>query len=234
MEDSKGKAGVVALTKTELDAKRELARKHRALIQGLRWFLSQHKESIPGMTYLEDFVTRKEEEDLLKTIYEQAWDTSMSRRVQHYGYRYNYKGRGVRSADWLGELPGWADFIIKRGIQIGIFPHDPEFNQMIINEYLPGQGISPHIDQPRTFGRRIVSLSLGTMVPMEFTREEWNEEHTQWLRARSIVVLTKDSRYHWKHSIPARKTDKDKRNLMITYHRARRVSITFRKVVECS
>lgn len=234
MGDSKAETCVVALSEAELDAKRELAKQHRAVIQGLRWSLSQHKEPIPGMTYLEDFVTRKEEEDLLHKIYEQAWDTSMSRRVQHYGYRYDYRGRGVRRSDLLGDLPDWVEFIIKRGIQIGLFPHNPEFNQVIINEYQPGQGIGPHIDQPRTFGGTIVSLSLGSMVPMEFTSEPWNEKHTQWLKARSIVVLTRDSRYNWAHSIPARKTDKDKRNPMITHHRARRVSITFRKVVEFS
>lgn len=37
-----------------------------------------------------------------------------------------------------------------------------KFNQLIINEYNPGQGINPHIDNPILFSSPIVSLSLGS------------------------------------------------------------------------
>ena len=39
---------------------------------------------------------------------------------------------------------------------------------MIINEYEPGQGISPHIDHPALFDNIVVSLSLSSPVIMCF------------------------------------------------------------------
>lgn len=43
-------------------------------------------------------------------------------------------------------------------------------DQLIINEYLPGQGIAPHIDCVPCFTETIVSISLGDEYPMRFTR----------------------------------------------------------------
>jgi len=43
-------------------------------------------------------------------------------------------------------------------------------DQVIINEYQPGQGISPHIDCERCFGPRIFIISLGSQAVMEFTQ----------------------------------------------------------------
>jgi alkylated DNA repair protein alkB family protein 8 len=34
-------------------------------------------------------------------------------------------------------------------------------NQVTVNEYIPGQGISPHVDTHTPFGEFIFSLSLG-------------------------------------------------------------------------
>lgn len=47
-----------------------------------------------------------------------------------------------------------------------------EFNQLIINEYLPGQGINPHVDNPTLFSSPIVSVSLGSECVMEFDNEK--------------------------------------------------------------
>lgn len=44
------------------------------------------------------------------------------------------------------------------------------FDQLIINEYTPGQGINPHIDNPTLFSSPIVSLSLGSDCVMEFDK----------------------------------------------------------------
>lgn len=50
------------------------------------------------------------------------------------------------------------------------------FDQLIINEYQPGQGINPHIDNVKLFAEPIVSLSLGSECIMEFDREISNEK----------------------------------------------------------
>jgi len=101
---------------------------------------------------------------------------------------------------------------------------DYEPDQLIINEYTPGQGIAHHIDRISDFEDRICSLSLGSDVIMEFKKEGKKEEVV--LKEKSLVILTKDARFLWTHGIPGRKTDKINGNLK---ERKTRVSLTFRK-----
>ena len=102
-------------------------------------------------------------------------------------------------------------------------------DQVIVNEYEPGQGISSHIDCEPCFKDTIVSLSLGSGCVMNFTNK-FNRKHIIpiWLAPRSIVVLRDEARYEWLHGIAARKWDVWGNQ---RYERARRVSLTFRKVI---
>lgn len=43
-----------------------------------------------------------------------------------------------------------------------------KFDQLIVNEYEPGQGINPHIDNIKLFKSDIASLSLGSDCIMIF------------------------------------------------------------------
>ncbi|MEN9874244.1 MAG: hypothetical protein RL186_1141, partial [Pseudomonadota bacterium] len=62
----------------------------------------------------------------------------MKRRVQHYGWRYDYRAGRVNSNDYLGPLPSvFAELANKIGENLSA-PTD--FDQVIVNEYLPGQG----------------------------------------------------------------------------------------------
>ena len=45
-----------------------------------------------GATLVPDIVTEAEEERILLRISQAPWMTDLSRRVQHYGFRYNYRG----------------------------------------------------------------------------------------------------------------------------------------------
>ena len=100
-----------------------------------------------------------------------------------------------------------------------------EPSQAIINEYLPGQGISAHIDHPMLFHDPIVSLSLGSPCVMMFSKEDL--KIPVLLPQRSLVILSGDSRWKWKHCIPARKFDEFAGRKIV---RNRRVSVTFRSV----
>ncbi len=99
-------------------------------------------------------------------------------------------------------------------------------DQVIINEYLPGQGISPHIDCVPYFGDIICSLSLLSPCVMEFAQEE---KVLMLLEPRSLVILLDQARYHWKHGISARKVDIYDGNKIICQ---RRVSMTFRTIIK--
>lgn len=45
-------------------------------------------------------------------------------------------------------------------------------DQVIVNEYQPGQGIANHIDCISCFSGTVISLSLGSSCIMDFTRNE--------------------------------------------------------------
>lgn len=151
-------------------------------------------EEISGLTIMENFIRQAEERDLIEHIITSPWDTSLSRRTQHYGYRYDYTSKNPSSEkipipDWLGTLFERIDF-------------GP--NQCIVNEYQPGQGISAHIDN-RKFGPIVATLSLNAEYPMVFTRGSETIEVP--LPRRSLAILSGEARDEWKHSIPARKSD---------------------------
>ena len=50
---------------------------------------------IPGLTYIPDFITPNEEITMIASIDRQPWLNDLKRRVQHYGYKYDYKARTV-------------------------------------------------------------------------------------------------------------------------------------------
>lgn len=83
----------------------------------------------------------------------------MSRRVQHYGFRYNYRPRNVTSEDYLEPYPGWLQVLAERLAPRGSHPcFDRPPEQTIINEYTRYQGIGKHVDAP-IFGLTIATCS---------------------------------------------------------------------------
>lgn len=176
-----------------------------------------------GLKVLPNFISDDEERQLLLTIDAHEWDRSMKRRVQHYGWRYDYKARQVTSANFLGPLPRWAENLAERLLVSGIVPELPD--QVIVNDYDGKQGISKHIDCKDCFRGPIVTISLLETWDMIFTRKIAGEtaKFVQPLLRCSAVILDGDARSTWYHAIPARLREG-------RVMRGRRVSITFRKV----
>ncbi len=52
-----------------------------------------------------DFLTSAEENQLLAHIDGAEWLTDLSRRVLHFGYRYDYTSRNLDGAAHIGPLP---------------------------------------------------------------------------------------------------------------------------------
>jgi alkylated DNA repair dioxygenase AlkB len=178
---------------------------------------------IGGLGCLEGFVEKNEEAGLLERIDTEPWRTELRRRVQHYGYRYDYRARSALESDRIGPLPEWLDPVCRRLVEQGIFGRPPD--QAIVNEYLPGQGISAHIDCVPCFGDVVASLSLGSAVTMRLSHPKSGESRDIRLAPRSLLVLSGEARYEWRHGIPARKSDLWEGARI---QRGRRVSLTFR------
>jgi len=181
---------------------------------------------VGGLQYIPDFISQETHDQLLTEIDRQPWLTELRRRVQHYGFRYDYKSRSVNYSMRIGELPEWARAVGAALVEQRLFPAMPD--QVIVNEYQPGQGIKDHIDCEPCFTDTVASLSLGSRCIMVFTEKATKRVVPVLLEPRSLVVLTGPARYEWMHGIPPRKSDEVGRH---SIKRARRVSLTFRQVI---
>lgn len=199
------------------------------MLNVLRPSVFAEEASISGLTRVDDWIGRAEENQLLGLVDAGDWRNDLKRRVQHFGYRYDYRARSVSLGDHLGPLPGWLAVLAGRltdnRADGGAFREQPD--QVIVNEYLPGQGISAHIDCVPCFGDTIAILSLGGPVVMTFQCAADGARREMTLPARSLLTLSGPARYDWLHAIPARKSDMIDG---VKTPRVRRVSLTFRSV----
>jgi alkylated DNA repair dioxygenase AlkB len=180
----------------------------------------------PGVRYFGDFLSAEEDRAVVARLDAGDWSNALKRRVQHFGYVYDYKARTVPADAYLGALPGWLGVFAERLVFLGYVEDLPD--QVIANEYRPGQGISAHIDCVPCFSETIVSVSLMSQCEMLFRERRGSAALAVLLHARSGLSLTGAGRYDWTHEIPARKSDVVDGMKM---ERRRRISLTFRKVI---
>ncbi|WP_114389361.1 alpha-ketoglutarate-dependent dioxygenase AlkB [Notoacmeibacter marinus] len=179
-----------------------------------------------GLTLRSNYLDPDREAVLNRCLDAQPWRSDLKRRVQHYGWRYDYRARRVFDTDNLGPLPPWLQTEADHLAEQSFFETPP--TQAIVNEYEPGQGIAPHIDCEPCFGETIASLSLGGRIVMDFRHIRTGERRSLLLEPGSLLVLNGPSRYEWTHGIAARKTDLING---VREPRTRRISITFRTVI---
>lgn len=175
---------------------------------------------INGLEYKENVIDEKKEDALVRNIYSKPWSTALKRRVQHYGFEYDYKTRSVKYPNTALKIP---KFIHDLANELKI----ENFDQVIINEYKPGEGITHHIDNVKCFDKKIYSLSLLSPTMMEF--KKGNDKKQLYLQPRSLICMTDDARYNWTHCIPNKKEDLIDGKIVV---RTTRVSITFRKCLK--
>ena len=184
----------------------------------------RHACDVPGARYIPSFLSPDEQAEFIRRIDENqsAWLTDLSRRVQHYGWRYDYQARAITSDMRIGPLPDWLQALAQRLYETGLFDRPPE--QVIVNEYEPGQGIAMHTDHPG-FGSAVAMVSLGDDWVMDFSRPgDPPQAKSQALERGSALILTDDARKKWRHGIAKRKKERS------GHQRKRRLSLTFRTV----
>ena len=168
-----------------------------------------------GALYAPSFVDPSEEREIAGAVDATPWDRvdGMIRRVQHYGYRYEYRSRGL--PERAGDLPGWAQDLSRRLVEAGLFEGPAE--QVIVNEYVGLQGIGRHTDS-RVFADGIATVSLLAAWPMVFRRS--GRAVTRVLEQRSALLIAGPSRYDWTHEIVrAERGPGEGRRLSLTFRR---------------
>ncbi|KAF8900126.1 hypothetical protein CPB84DRAFT_1680744 [Gymnopilus junonius] len=135
--------------------------------------LSQfHTEGHEDAFYVPNFITPEEEQYLIRKICESPqplWKSLANRRLQTWGGEITTKGTLVPQPlpPFVNKFPD----LVSRIKATGFFKNSPhaEPNQIIMNEYLPGQGIMPHEDGPRYYPV-VATLSLGSHAVFHYYR----------------------------------------------------------------
>ena len=188
--------------------------------------LVTERPDVPGTAVLLDFLTAEEECALLALFDARPWALSIKRRVQHYGFEFRYDGNNVDPASPIVAMPPSCVNIMDRLLRAGATTM--LFDQLTVQEYLPGQGISAHVDTHSAFDDEIVSVSLGGLVVMRM-RNATDRSVDIVMPPRSALVLAGEGRYAWSHAIPHRSVDRIGPEGQLV-PRQRRVSLTYRRV----
>ena len=184
---------------------------------------------IPGLKYMPNVLTLGQQQRTLEAIDAAPWMSTLERKVQHYGWRYDYRSRVVTADMRIGALPAWLEDLAKRlHRETDTFDRIPD--QAIVNEYLPGQGIAMHIDR-QCFGDTVATVSLGDCWQMDLRPLGADRSRTlrMSLAPGSALILSGEARYRWLHGIAKRK--RDRLRCGSWRPRERRVSVTFRTVL---
>eukprot|EP01065_Artemidia_motanka_P010513 TRINITY_DN1557_c1_g1_i2.p1 TRINITY_DN1557_c1_g1~~TRINITY_DN1557_c1_g1_i2.p1 ORF type:complete len:612 (+),score=171.50 TRINITY_DN1557_c1_g1_i2:171-1838(+) len=202
-----------------------------------------------GLVYRPNFLTGDEEQQLVQRLDEHGWDTDLSRRTIQFGFKFEHRIDALLRAD---PIPQWLDYILRRVVDEGYM--DTVANQVIVNEYRPGQHfINPHSDR-HCFGEKVVTISAcdsWSMVWINARDRIAADAQTvpqgssllALLERRSIAVFGgsgrqqlnvpgskggAQSRWKWLHGISKATHDFDA--YMNAVPRTRRVSLTLRNV----
>ena len=183
---------------------------------------------IEGFYYVENFLTDDEHEKLLKDVrqsndFKNVGMSFRSRKALHYGYEYSYNGTAIKKLK--EDIPLLYKNLVdleRINTAIGNNLLKQKMEQLIINEYLPGQGIGPHTDHVKFFGPIIICITIGSGCEIEF-RNKTGDEKIIYVKPKSIYIMSGESRYSWTHAIKPKKDDNG-------IERSTRYSLTFRTI----
>ncbi|GFO41767.1 alpha-ketoglutarate-dependent dioxygenase alkb homolog 6 [Plakobranchus ocellatus] len=121
------------------------------------------KDSPRTIYYIPDFISEEEEKYLLSKVYaapKPKWTQLAHRRLQNWGGLPHPKGMVAET------LPEWLQRYTEKLSQLNLFEGRAP-NHVLVNEYLPGQGIMPHEDGPLFFPV-VSTISLGSHTLLDF------------------------------------------------------------------
>jgi alkylated DNA repair dioxygenase AlkB len=182
------------------------------------------QELPPGLVLRNNWLSDSEHANAVAEVDNNFFETTLLRRVQHYGARYDYESSQVSEIGSAPPIPPVLKSIGERLFLENFFDRSPE--QVIVNEYLSGQGIASHVDR-QSFGPAVATISLLESWPMIFRKIDGTKKLEVLLEAKSLAIMTMESRNEWAHEIAKRKVDKVG-GLKIA--RCRRLSLTYRTI----
>lgn len=149
-----------------------ISHRHRVLLHNSAQRVMEHKlnlsHKVPGIPdeayYMKNIISEKEEDILLSAVSkspEPCWTNLSNRRLQNVGGVPHEKGMIPV------QIPDWLQTAVDLVNGMNIFPAEKQANHILLNEYLPMQGIMPHVDGS-LFYPIITTLSLGSHTVLDF------------------------------------------------------------------
>ncbi|KAG6512580.1 alkylated DNA repair protein alkB homolog 8 isoform X3 [Zingiber officinale] len=188
----------------------------------LKW---EMVDGVKGLWLCRDFLSAAQQSSLLSAIQHEGWfDDGCHNQAMRFGDLPGWAtklSRLVCEAVWFSEVSPAADTESIVGDQYGedcwplpldLLQREPLFDQLIANVYYPGEGICAHVDLMR-FDDGIAIISLESACVMHFTQckqeDNINKSQTEegikripvFLNAGSVVLMSGEARYLWKHEI---------------------------------
>ncbi|XP_028400446.1 alpha-ketoglutarate-dependent dioxygenase alkB homolog 4-like [Dendronephthya gigantea] len=171
---------------------------------------------VSGITVIEDFITKSEEEFMVEEIEKFPWRVSQSgRQKQDFGPKVNFKKKKLKTGNFTG-LPSFIQFIVKRIHKDILQLHDFHPIELCNLDYSPERGaaIDPHIDDTWLWGERLVTINLLSDTVLTLTNLEKLYEIRIPMPRYSLVILQGDARHVWMHGI--KREDIKSRRIAIT------------------
>ena len=135
-------------------------------------------EYIPGLIYIDDFISEKEEMDIRQQIIDKnnEWGDhwiKTNRNWLQFGYFLNYETMDLyknkeKGFECIPDVWQWIAQRIQKCLEQKLNQKCKEFNQLLLNSYTPSQGINDHTDRTHCFGPVIAGLSLFSCCVIQF------------------------------------------------------------------
>lgn len=178
-------------------------------------------DAISGLTLVPDFLEPSEAAAILREVSQRAFALGQSGVLkQHFGPRYNFKKRRIRSAGFRG-LPPFARHLRAR-IETHLSLHAPSGHRRkptrplvedaFVLRYLPARQahLDFHVDDPFAYGPDIFVLSLEGRSALSFIEAAYVDRPQDApcgirvpLPERSLLILSGAARTEWAHAILA-------------------------------
>lgn len=159
-----------------------------------------------GFEYLPGFITRAEEQELLKVVKNVELHTFLfqgyeaKRRVASFGYDYSFDTRTVSKGK---EIPHEFNWLIKKvADHLSIKAED--FAELLVTEYPVGSVINWHRDAPPfdiIAGISLLSGCTFKLRPHEKSKQSRSATISLPVEPRSLYIMQGPSRSDWQHSI---------------------------------
>lgn len=157
-----------------------------------------------GFTYIPDFISVKEENQILLQLINLPWQevkmygVVAKRKVIHFGLNYIYHSRSVMPTI---APPSFIISLIERSAVILKIPPE-EIVETLVTFYPVGAGIGWHKDA-NIFGNNVFGISLKSQCMMKFRKYINNKYEVikKNVEPRSAYILSNEARWEWQHSI---------------------------------